>query len=100
MVRAPMLAPCPTNPKAPMVADGSTRASAASDASAWIPGGGVRFGASAWAARANVRYGDLLRITAHGAASLGDAVASPFMITALAFVAASFDAYFGLARNV
>src|SRR5688572_27778585 len=52
-------------------------------------------GARTWAAFANVRYGDLLRITAQGAA-----ISEPFMITALALVPASFEAYLGLARNV
>ena len=53
-------------------------------------------GDSTCAARANVRYGDGLRITAHGRRQ----IASPFMITALALVDASFEAYLGLARNV
>ena len=55
-------------------------------------------GDSTCAARANVRYGDALRITAHGAHRA--TLPSPFMITALALVDASFDAYLGLARNV
>src|SRR6188508_2131913 len=60
-----------------------------------MPAAGGVSGESTCAARAKVRYGALLRITAHGAWA-----PSPFMITALARVEASFDAYLGLARNV
>src|SRR5690242_21859425 len=60
-----------------------------------MPAAGGRSGDSTCAARAKVRYGDLLRMTAHGAEA-----SSPFMITALAFVDASFEAYLGFARNV
>src|SRR6188508_852464 len=95
MVRAPIVAPAPITANAPMVAVGSTVAPAATDASECTPAAGGVSGDNTCAARANVRYGDVLRITAHGAA-----VASPFMITALALVHASFDAYLGLARNV
>src|SRR5690348_4032463 len=60
-----------------------------------MPGGGAALGERTCAARAKVRYGALLRITAQGAA-----ISSPFMITADARVVASFAAYFGLARKV
>src|SRR4029453_1292371 len=60
-----------------------------------VPAAVLATGAKTCAARANVREGDALRITAHGAA-----IPSPFMMTALALVDASFDAYLGLARNV
>ena len=73
---------------------------AATEASGCTPAAGGLLGDSTCAARANVRYGDGLRMTAHGGHVISDAVASPFMITALALVDASFDAYLGLARNV
>src|SRR5688572_1333713 len=95
MVRAPTFAPLPITTNAPIEADGSTRASGATDASVCTPAAKVGTGASTCAAFAKVRYGDLLRITAQGAA-----VSAPFMITALALVPASFEAYLGLARNV
>ena len=61
--------PMPITANALIVAVGSTVASAATDASGCTPAAGGVSGDSTCAARANVRYGDVLRITAHGAAA-------------------------------
>src|SRR3954466_9408455 len=95
MVRAPIDAPEPMTAKGPTVAVGSIVASLATTATACTPGAAAFAGDSTCAARANVRYGDVLRRMAQGASA-----ASPFMITALALVEASLAAYLGFARKV
>src|SRR6478735_1801061 len=96
MVRAPIVTPAPITANAPTAAVGSSATPGATDASVLMPAAGRGAGGDRIpAARANVRYGDLLRITAHGAGS-----ASPFMMMADALVVATFEAYFGLARTV